>query len=67
MGVATENFDEKLGGCLRFPSGSLTVVFELVLAVKIPMIRAMRALLIESGNLCSAQEEDSSKTESTTI
>ena len=51
-------------GCPRFPSGSLTVVFELVLAVEIPMIRAIRTLSIESGDLEFAQEGDSSKTES---
>ena len=56
--------DEKLVGCPRFPSGSLTVVFELVLAVEIPMIRAIRTLSIESGDLEFAQEGDSSKTES---
>jgi hypothetical protein len=43
------------------------VVFELVLAVVIPMILAMRTLFIETGDRSSAQEDDSSKTESTAI
>jgi hypothetical protein len=57
--------DKKLGGCPRSLSGSLTVVFELVFAVEIPMIRAIRTLSIETGDLESAREEDSCKTEST--